>query len=131
LLRPGAVTREQIELVLGPIAVAAGHDEIAPRSPGLLLKHYAPATTRVRLGAMRAEIGEAWLGFGPDPFAGRAAVTSMNLSERGDLAEAASNLFAMLRALDDPKHRAIAVAPIPDEGLGIAINDRLARAANG
>ncbi len=84
LLRPGAVTREQIELVLGPIEIAAGHDETAPRSPGLSLKHYAPAATRVRLGAVRAEIGEAWLGFGPDPFAGRAAVTAMNLSERGD-----------------------------------------------
>jgi L-threonylcarbamoyladenylate synthase len=131
LLRPGAVTREQIELVLGRVDVAAGQDETAPRAPGMLLKHYAPASTRVRLGAVRAEAGEAWLGFGPDPFAGRAAVTSLNLSERGDLAEAAANLFAMLRMLDDPKHRAIAVAPIPEQGLGIAINDRLARAAHG
>jgi L-threonylcarbamoyladenylate synthase len=131
LLRPGAVTREQIEAVLGPIEVAAGTHENAPRSPGLLLKHYAPSATRVRLGALRAEPGEAWLGFGPDPFAGRQAITALNLSERGDLAEAAANLFAMLRTLDDAKHRAIAVAPIPDEGLGVAINDRLARAAHG
>lgn len=131
LLRPGAVTREQIEQVVGAIEVASGHDETAPRSPGLLLKHYAPAATRVRLGALRADPGEAWLGFGPNPFGGRFAVTSLNLSERGDLSEAAANLFAMLRALDDPKHLAIAVAPIPGEGLGIAINDRLQRAANG
>ena len=70
---------------------------------------------------------EALLAFGPAPPAG--AMTTLNLSERGDLVEAAANLFAMLHVLDDPSHAAIAVMPIPDRGLGAAINDRLRRAA--
>ena len=78
----------------------------------------------MRLDAASAAPGEALLGFGPG-----APKDALNLSATGDLQEAAANLFAMLRRLDDPKHRAIAVMPIPESGLGHAINDRLRRAA--
>ncbi|MDX1575954.1 MAG: Sua5 family C-terminal domain-containing protein, partial [Kiloniellales bacterium] len=81
----------------------------------------------LRLEARDAAPDEALLAFGPTPPSG--AHTTLNLSEAGDLMEAAANLFAMLHALDDPRHAAIAVMPIPDTGLGTAINDRLRRAA--
>lgn len=116
LLRPGAITREEIEAVIGPLAAA--DDTI--RSPGQLESHYAPAAA-LRLNAGAAEGDELLLGFGN-------VECAMNLSPRGDLKEAAANLFAMLRALD-LEGRPIAVSPIPDQGLGEAINDRLARAA--
>ena len=125
ILRPGAVTAEALSAALKeavPIEQGA-EDAAAPRSPGRLLSHYAP-TLPVRLDAAAAEPGEALLGFGPT-----APKEAVNLSPTGDLTEAAANLFAMLRLLDDPKHRAIAVMPVPDTGLGIAINDRLRRAA--
>jgi L-threonylcarbamoyladenylate synthase len=127
LLRPGGVTREQIEALVGPIR-AADSDPDAPKSPGQLSSHYAPAAL-VRLDARSAEKNEAFLTFGPD----RALIgggTRLNLSPRGDLAEAAANLFAMMRELDHTHPRAIAVAPIPEEGLGLAILDRLRRAAS-
>ncbi len=125
ILRPGAVTAEQIADVLRePIETAASADDAdAPRSPGRLLSHYAPSLP-VRLNAAAAEAGEALLGFGP-----AAPKNALNLSATGDLQEAAANLFAMLRQLDDPKYRAIAVMPVPETGLGLAINDRLRRAA--
>jgi L-threonylcarbamoyladenylate synthase len=125
ILRPGAVTAEAVSDVLKePVPIEQGiEDAAAPRSPGRLLSHYAPALP-VRLEAASAEPGEALLGFGP-----AAPEDAPNLSPTGDLQEAAANLFAMLRQLDDPKHRAIAVMPVPDTGLGIAINDRLRRAA--
>ena len=125
ILRPGAVTAEQIaELLQEPVETAMGaEDATAPRSPGRLLSHYAPSLP-MRLDAASAEPGEALLGFGPG-----APKDALNLSATGDLQEAAANLFAMLRRLDDPKHRAIAVMPIPESGLGHAINDRLRRAA--
>ncbi|HYD29318.1 MAG TPA: L-threonylcarbamoyladenylate synthase [Azospirillaceae bacterium] len=126
LLRPGAITREAIEALVGPITVAAD-DPAAPKSPGQLLSHYAPAAP-VRLEATSAAADEALLTFGPDAFV-RGGRTRLNLSPQGDLHEAAANLFAMLRTLDQPEHTAIAVMPIPDKGLGIAINDRLRRAA--
>ena len=118
LLRPGAVTRAQIEALIGPLAEADGD---AKRSPGRLALHYAPDAP-VRINVTRPEHGEAVLAFGPhdSPF---------NLSPTGDLVEAAANLFALLRAADRTKPVAIAVAPIPVEGLGEAINDRLKRAA--
>lgn len=119
LLRPGAVTRAQIEAVVGPLAEAEAD---AKRSPGRLTRHYAP-NAPMRLGVTDPMPGEAWLSFGPSgsgPF---------NLSPAGDLAEAAANLFAYLRAADRTGPAGIAVAPIPDEGLGEAINDRLKRAA--
>jgi len=122
LLRPGGVPREVLAKHLGPIGVARGVELGGPKSPGMLLSHYAPQLP-VRLDADSAQSGEALLGFGP------AKDAMLNLSDKGDLAEAAANLFAMLRALDRPTFRGIAVMPIPDEGLGAAINDRLRRAA--
>lgn len=125
LLRPGGVTREQLENVLGPLANAA--DAGAPRSPGMLERHYAPARP-LRLDAAAVAADEALLAFGaPLPGAG----TTFNLSAARDLTEAAANLFAALRMLDQPRFTAIAVMPIPETGLGAAINDRLRRAARG
>jgi len=125
VLRPGAVTAEALSQMLKEsVPIEQGVEDVAaPRSPGRLLSHYAP-TLPVRLEATAAEPGEALLGFGP-----AASKEALNLSPTGDLQEAAANLFAMLRQLDDPRHRAIAVMPVPDTGLGIAINDRLRRAA--
>jgi len=120
LLRPGSVTRAQIEAVIGPLAQA---DAEAGRSPGRLTLHYAPDAP-VRLNARAAGEGEVLIGFGE--IAGDAR---FNLSPDGDLAEAAANLFTFLRAADRRKPSGIAVAPIPDHGLGEAINDRLRRAA--
>jgi L-threonylcarbamoyladenylate synthase len=95
----------------------------------MLASHYAPRTP-LRLNARRVEAGEALLAFGPTPAEGAGHAKSvLNLSERGDLIEAAANLFSQLRALDAAGVGAIAVMPIPADGLGEAINDRLARAA--
>jgi len=127
LLRPGAVTAEEIADIIGPIDHADG-DPDKPNAPGQLLRHYAPST-RLRLNAAMADPGEALLAFGPDPFAGRYARTVLNLSDTGDLTEAAANLFAMLRQLDAGGHQGIAAMAIPNNGLGAAINDRLRRAA--
>lgn len=126
ILRPGGVTRERIEAVLGPVAAAGGTGD-APKSPGQLASHYAPGRP-VRLDARDAGPDEALLAFGPDAFV-RGGRERLNLSPEGDLDEAAANLFAMLRALDHPGIAGIAVMAIPEEGLGIAINDRLRRAA--
>ncbi len=126
LLRPGGLPREEIERVLGrPLAAPVADDrDDAPMAPGMLASHYAPKA-RLRLDAT-PRAGEALLAFGPAPsFAG----TTLNLSPRGDLIEAAANLFSHLRALDASGAASIAVMPIPHEGLGDAINDRLARAA--
>jgi len=119
LLRPGAVTRAEIEAVVGPLAEA---QDDAQRSPGRLARHYAPDLP-LRLNATAARPGEAWLGFG------RFGAERLNLSRGGDLAEAAANLFTYLREADRSGATAIAVAPIPQTGLGEAINDRLRRAA--
>ena len=131
LLRPGGLPRGEIERVLGRALAQppAGSDDGQPLAPGMLASHYAPRT-RVRLDAGRIEAGEALLAFGPDAVAGVDAATAvMNLSVRGDLDEAAANLFGYLRALDARGARAIAVMPVPHHGLGEAINDRLRRAA--
>jgi L-threonylcarbamoyladenylate synthase len=131
LLRPGGLPRGEIERVLGRALAQppAGSDDGQPLAPGMLASHYAPRT-RVRLDARRIEPGEALLAFGPDAVAGVDASTPlMNLSVRGDLDEAAANLFGYLRALDAKGARAIAVMPVPHHGLGEAINDRLRRAA--
>ena len=125
LLRPGGVTLEALAALLGPIGLGDG-DPQAPRSPGQLASHYAPRLT-LRLDAVAARPGEALLAFGPHPLPGFAEM--LNLSPRGDLAEAAANFFAMLRRLDRPEFAGIAAMPIPDVGLGRAINDRLRRAA--
>lgn len=121
LLRPGAVTRAEIEALIGPLAEAEAD---ARRSPGRLARHYSPKAP-VRVDADAPAPGEAYLAFGPHA----AGPGVWNLSPRGDLAEAAANLFAHLRAADRTGPSAIAVAPIPDQGLGEAINDRLRRAA--
>src|SRR5882762_4862116 len=128
LLRPGGATREAIEQAIGPIALsdALPSGDQARKSPGQLESHYAPARP-VRLGATTIAADEGLLAFGPDVPAG--ARVTLNLSPGGELAEAAANLFAMLRALDRPDVGRIAVMPIPETGLGLAINDRLRRAA--
>jgi L-threonylcarbamoyladenylate synthase len=134
LLRPGGVTAEAIEAAIGPVgralppAAAAATQSL--RSPGLLLSHYAPSLP-VRLGATAVAPEEALLAFGPAPLPGAAVV--WNLSATGDLAEAAARLFAGLRWLDAAGVRAgcpgIAAMAVPETGLGLAINDRLGRAA--
>ncbi len=130
LLRPGGATLEALEAIAGPILRAGPPDDpLAPRSPGQLASHYAPALP-VRLDATAALPDEALLAFGPPcPGAG----TVFQLSERSDLAEAAARLFEGLRWLDSEGHRlgarAIAAMPIPPHGLGLAIDDRLRRAA--
>lgn len=126
LLRPGGVTIEELEALLGPIATASGAEAGPLRSPGQLASHYTP-TLPLRLDVTEARPGEALLAFGPD--APPAFAEMLWLSRSGDLAEAAANLFAMLRQLDRPDFTGIAVMPIPEHGLGRAINDRLARAA--
>ncbi|HVM81649.1 MAG TPA: L-threonylcarbamoyladenylate synthase [Stellaceae bacterium] len=126
LLRPGAVTREELERIAGPVA-GPSEKGTAPRSPGMLESHYAPHLP-LRLDATEARSGEVLLAFGPGPAPGGFAETRW-LSRSGDLTEAAANLFASLRALDRPEFHAIAVMPIPEHGLGAAINDRLRRAA--
>ncbi|MBH5367767.1 L-threonylcarbamoyladenylate synthase [Bradyrhizobium glycinis] len=133
LLRPGGLSRERIEAVLGaPLArppVEAGSDDSQPLAPGMLASHYAPRA-HVRLNAREVAPGEALLAFGPSRLPGLDAASAvMNLSPAADLDEAAANLFGYLRSLDAKGPRAIAVMPIPEDGLGEAINDRLRRAA--
>jgi L-threonylcarbamoyladenylate synthase len=126
ILRLGGVSREAIAKVIGaPVELATGVAD-KPASPGMLARHYAP-TTRLRLNAVDVRDGEALLAFGPrmPSHAGPVVI----LSASGDLAEAAANLFAALRTLDAAGATAIAAMPIPEEGLGEAINDRLRRAA--
>ncbi|WP_143278651.1 L-threonylcarbamoyladenylate synthase [Bradyrhizobium sp. Y36] len=133
LLRPGGLSRERIEAVLGaslarPPAEAESNDN-RPLAPGMLASHYAPRAP-VRLRAREVAPGEALLAFGPARLPGMATATAvMNLSPTGDLDEAAANLFGYLRALDAKGPRAIAVMTVPEDGLGEAINDRLRRAA--
>jgi len=124
LLRPGGVSREALEAVVGPLASAG--DPKRPSAPGQLASHYAPRRP-VRLNATDVAPDEALLAFGANVPSGGCA--RLNLSPAGDLVEAAANLFAMLRRLDAPPARAIAAMPVPNAGLGLAINDRLARAA--
>jgi L-threonylcarbamoyladenylate synthase len=120
LLRPGGVAAEEIEAILG--APLAQRDQSDPlTAPGQMLSHYAPGA-RVRLNATDITEDELLLGFGP-------VTCTLNLSESGDLVEAAANLFHHLHALDAMNPKGIAVSPVPMRGLGIAINDRLARAA--
>ena len=129
LLRPGGLPLETLEAALGaslpPVELSAS-DGAAITAPGQLTSHYAPGKP-VRLNVTTPQAGELWLGFGPDRAQGPSP--SLNLSAVGDLREAAANLFDHLRRLDAEPGEAIAVAPIPDTGLGTAINDRLRRAA--
>jgi L-threonylcarbamoyladenylate synthase len=131
LLRPGGLPREAIERVLGQPLLQPPPDAgsaSAPLAPGMLASHYAPRTP-VRLNARDVTPGEALLAFGPVAPGHESAAAVMNLSESGDLAEAAANLFGYLRALDARGATRIAVMPVPLHGLGEAINDRLRRAA--
>ena len=123
LLRPGGIPLEALEDLLGPIL--SGGNAAKPNAPGQLASHYAP-NADVRLNATHPAEGEVWVGFGP---ACRDA--ALTLSPSGDMIEAAASLFQTLRDADDlagPGGR-IAFAPVPDHGLGRAINDRLRRAA--
>lgn len=122
LLRPGGIPAEALETCLGQ-PLATGGAPARPTAPGQLASHYAPGAA-LRLGATAPCQGEFWLGFGP-----AAAAADLNLSPSGDLVEAAANLFHHLRQADARANGRIAVSPIPDRGLGRAINDRLARAA--
>ncbi|MDF0579611.1 L-threonylcarbamoyladenylate synthase [Bradyrhizobium yuanmingense] len=133
LLRPGGLSRERIEAVLGAKLarppVEADSDDSQPLAPGMLASHYAPRAL-VRLNAREVAPGDALLAFGPERLPGLDAASAvMNLSPTADLDEAAANLFGYLRSLDAKAPRAIAVMPIPENGLGEAINDRLRRAA--
>jgi L-threonylcarbamoyladenylate synthase len=134
LLRPGGVARAAIEEVLGePLAAGdtstdTGEADV-PLAPGMLASHYAPRAI-IRLDAADVRHGEALLAFGPQLPSGAAyACRTLNLSARGDLVEAAAHLFSHLRALDASGAHHIAVMPVPHDGLGEAINDRLLRAA--
>ena len=117
LLRPGAIPREEIEDLIGPL----GSPGSLIQSPGQLASHYAPAKP-LRIDATSAAADEYWIGFGP-------LDSDANLSPTGDLAEAATRLFDLLHQTDESNKPRIAIAPIPDKGLGAAINDRLRRAA--
>jgi L-threonylcarbamoyladenylate synthase len=121
LLRPGSILQEEIEEVIGVLQTHAGNGAI--KSPGLLEKHYAPRA-KLRINAMQPGEGEAYICFGP-----QLGNVLYNLSEAGDLTEAAANLFSLLHEIDRKGYSGIAIAPIPETGLGIAINDRLRRAS--
>ena len=129
ILRPGQSDRAALEQVLGCAVSTIEPESTTIEAPGMMTSHYAPAA-RVRLNAQSQREDEAFLGFGDIHVTGDGC---QNLSPAGDLTEAAANLFAMMRALDTHCQTAglatLAVAPIPEEGLGIAINDRLRRAA--
>lgn len=122
LLRPGGISFEELAEVIGPLETANGSRD-SPKSPGMMERHYAP-NTPLRLNAASANDGEILLAFGPD-----APSSALNLSPSASLTEAAANLFAMMRTLDESGANGIAVMPIPETELGQAINDRLRRAA--
>lgn len=125
LLRPGPITEHRLQEVLGaPLLRDTPDGTDRPQSPGRLARHYAPQRARLRLNAAAADRGEVYLGFGPGPHA------VLTLSPSGDINEAAQRLFRCLRVMDEAGFARVAVAPIPDEGLGAAINDRLRRAAS-
>jgi L-threonylcarbamoyladenylate synthase len=132
LLRPGGLPRESIRLVLGmdlEDVPVSGMDPESLIAPGMMASHYAPRTP-LRLNATSVKAGEAVLAFGPNlPPGSEKAVRVLNLSPAADLVEAAANLFSDLRTLDSADATGIAVMRVPMEGLGEAINDRLARAA--
>ena len=124
LLRPGSITQEDIEKIAGQSVKMNELQSGSPISPGQLKSHYAP-NARMRLNVLTPKPGEAYLAFGHNI----ETLNSLNLSPTRNLIEAAANLFSMMRALDHLKIEIIAVAPIPAVGLGVAINDRLERAA--
>jgi L-threonylcarbamoyladenylate synthase len=127
LLRHGGIPIEDLQNLIGTIRDASTTQSDNPAAPGMLASHYAP-NLPLRMNATAAGPGEALLTFGPDILV-KGGAMRLNLSPDGDLQEAAANLFAMLRQLDHPGMKAIAVVPIPETGLGRAINDRLKRAS--
>lgn len=124
LLRPGGLALEEIEVVIGKVEIATGTPD-RPQAPGQLLQHYAPRTP-LKLTTPQPGPKAGWLGL-KDPPQGFGAVEV--LSQKGDLKEAAANLFAAMRRLDEKKLEVIYAQPVPNEGLGRAINDRLNRAS--
>jgi len=139
ILRPGAITLEQIKEYLPDVLMSEAEGKDTPKSPGQMFKHYAPSIP-VRLNAVDVKEGEALLAFGSVKFMGleRGGFAKdlpeesfRYLSEQGDLEEAAKNLFMMLRDLDNENNKGIAVMNIPSHGIGVAINERLKRAAKG
>lgn len=129
LLRPGGISQEDLESVVGAVTTGAS-DPAKPSSPGQLLSHYAPMSP-VRLNAQEVRPGEALLGFGPKMGdLNKDGMHALNLSQSANMQEAAANLFGFLRQLDSYSPSAICVMPIPEIGLGVAINDRLRRAAS-
>jgi L-threonylcarbamoyladenylate synthase len=124
LLRPGGLPVEAIEALLGG-ALQLGGSAAQPNAPGQLASHYAPRAG-IRLAVTQPRAGETWVGFGAD-----CQGAALSLSVQGDLVEAAANLFHILRMADELAGLAgqIAFAPVPEQGLGRAINDRLRRAA--
>ncbi len=131
VLRPGAVAMKNIEALAGPVASACAAPCAGPPASGrkasFAARHYTTGLP-LRLNVAEAQLGEAFLAFGPDAREGDAA-HMLNLSPAGDFREAAANLFSMLHELDSPEYYSIAVMPIPEDGLGRAINDRLRRVA--
>lgn len=127
LLRPGGVPLEAVQATIGRLRLALAAEDDRPLAPGQLSSHYAPRRP-VRPNTRQPRPGEAYLAFGRPP-RGPRPTAMLNLSPSANLHEAAANLFAMLHALDRPEFKAIAVAPIPEQGLGHAINDRLKRAS--
>lgn len=129
LLRPGGIAAEEIEAATGLTVARPEKAGAAIEAPGMLASHYAP-NAPIRLEASSIEPGEALLAFGTDRITGEGnALFVLNLSPTGDLAEAAANLFDYMKKADAAGATGIAVASIPDTGLGEAINDRLSRAA--
>lgn len=125
ILRPGGVTHEALEKVIGPVEATYDTTD-KPSSPGMSASHYAPRL-KLRTNATDVDDGEALLSFGPHDL--KNIAVECNLSPRGNLVEAAANLFSMMRALDRPDYTGIAAMSVPDQGLGRAINDRLTRAS--
>lgn len=124
LLRAGGITKEELEEALNETVILSDGNPNRPTSPGQLLKHYAPSK-KLRINATERQEGELFIGFGPEY-----EWAEMNLSPKGDLREAAAHLFAYMREADkNPHFSRLAMAPIPFEGLGLAINDRIKRAA--
>lgn len=124
ILRAGGITKEELEEALNETILISDGNPDKPTSPGQLLKHYAPSK-KFRINATEPEEGELFIGFGPG-----CDFAEMNLSPRGDLREAAANLFSYMHQADgNDKYNKIAMAPIPNTGLGLAINDRIRRAA--
>jgi len=126
LLRPGFIASEELSQILGEPVLSLAQHSGTLKSPGMLTSHYAPSLP-VILNVEEVDASQALLAFGDNIPDG--AKFTLNLSEQADLTQAASNLFAYLRQLDNPAFSAICVMPIPNTGLGVAINDRLQRAA--